>query len=346
MPEKRIMIVEDETIVAMTLEDALRNMGYTVVGPVSTADDAVRLAETEKPDLILMDIRIKGERDGISAAEEINEKHNIPIVYLTAHGDDKTLERAMKTQPYGYLIKPFRDRELHSTIEIALYKHRLVRQGKKDNAPRIPPAPVPQTAAPTSPVRPRSVPEPASPPAALEKAILDIIDLPIFVIDSRMHLVYFNNALEQFFSRMGYLRISDDRPVFDLAPPEFLGTPRMYREVFETRRISRMEKTLVAGDRPVTYSLIRVPLCSRDEVRFVAVILRDISKEQQYEQKLREIQENYEKLLSHMGCITQLTGDARDPCMQEISKILSEMMVTMAKIDPERPGGPRIHAGR
>ncbi|WP_292367610.1 response regulator [Methanoregula sp. UBA64] len=344
MPEKRIMIVEDETIVAMTLEDALRNMGYAVVGPVSTADDAVRLAETEKPDLILMDIRIKGDRDGISAAEEINEKHNIPIVYLTAHGDDKTLERAMKTQPYGYLTKPFRDRELHSTIEIALYKHRLVRQGKKDDAPRIPPAPVPQTA-PASPAPPRVPPEPAAPPAALEKAILDIIDMPIFVIDSRMHLVYFNNALEQFFSRMGYLGVSSDRPVFDLAPQEFLGTPRMYREVFETRRISRMEKTLVTGDRQVTYSLVRVPLCSRDEVRFVAVILRDISKEQQYEQKLREIQVNYEKLLSHMGSITQLTGDARDPCMQEISKILSEMMVTMAKIDPERPGGPGIHAG-
>jgi len=344
MPEKRIMIVEDETIVAMTLEDALRNMGYAVIGPVSTADEAVRLAGSETPDLILMDIRIKGERDGISAAEEINEKHTIPIVYLTAHGDDKTLERAMKTQPYGYLIKPFRDRELHSTIEIALYKHRLVRQGKKDDAPRIPPAPLPQTVAPASPARPPAPSEPAAPPAALEKAILDIIDLPVFVIDSRMHLIYFNKALEQFFSRMGYLGVSDDRPVFDLAPQEFLGTPRLYREVFETRRINRMEKTLMTGDRQVTYSLVRVPLCSRDEVRFVAVILRDISKEQQYEQKLREIQENYEKLLSHMSSITQLTGEARDPSLQEISKIVSEMMVTMAKMDPERPGGPRIHA--
>jgi len=74
------MIVEDETIVAMTLEDALHNMGYAVVGPVSTADEAVKMAASEQPDLILMDIRIKGERDGISAAEEIGEQYPIPIV--------------------------------------------------------------------------------------------------------------------------------------------------------------------------------------------------------------------------------------------------------------------------
>lgn len=339
MSEKRIMVVEDETIVAMTLEDALHNMGYVVVGPVSTADEAVKMAGSEKPDLILMDIRIKGERDGISAAEEIGEQYPIPIVYLTAHADEKTLERAMKTQPYGYLIKPFRDRELHSTIEIALYKHRLVRQGGGKDAPHVPPAPLPQAAAPAAPAaaRSRAPVEPAPSPVVFEKAILDVIDIPVFVIDSGMHLVYFNNALEQFFSRMGYLAVPGDRTVFDLAPQEFLGTPRMYREVFETRRISRMEKTLVAGDRQATYSLVRVPLVSGDTVRFVAVILKDISKEQKYEQKLHDIHESYEGLLAQMGRIAQISGDAKDPSLKEIAKIVSEMVVTMTKIDPQKP---------
>jgi len=262
------MIVEDETIVAMTLEDALHNMGYAVVGPVSTADEAVKMAASEQPDLILMDIRIKGERDGISAAGgdrgAVPHPHRV-ISRLTP--DEKTLERAMKTQPYGYLIKPFRDRELHSTIEIALYKHRLVRQGGGKDAPHVPPAPLPQAAAPAAvpmAARPRAPAEPAPSPVVFEKAILDVIDIPVFVIDSGMHLVYFNNALEQFFSRMGYLAVQGDRTVFDLAPQEFLGTPRMYREVFETRRISRMEKTLVAGDRQATYSVVRVPLVSGD----------------------------------------------------------------------------------
>ena len=342
MPEKRIMIVEDETIVAMTLEDALHNMGYAVIGPVSTADEAVQKAgESPRPDLILMDIRIKGDRDGISAAEEINERYRIPIVYLTAHADEKTLERAMRTQPYGYLIKPFRDRELHSTIEIALYKHRLVRQGDGQDAPRVPPAPLPAMAAPASPpspaVPPRTTVEPAAAPVVFEKAILDVIDIPVFVIDPEMRLVYFNNALEQFFSRMGYLAVPKDRQVFDFVPPEFLGTPRVYREVFESRRISRMEKTLTVENRPVTYSLVRVPLVSRDTARFVAVILHDISKEQKYEQRLRDIHENYEGLLAQMGRIAQITGDAKDPPLQEIAKIVSEMVVTMTKIDPQRP---------
>ena len=118
MPDKRILIVEDETIVAMTIEDALQTMGYAVVGTVSTSEDAIKMAGTTRPDLILMDIRIQGEKDGIATAEEITAMYHIPIVYLTAHADETTFRRAMKTQPYGYLTKPFRDRELHSTIEM------------------------------------------------------------------------------------------------------------------------------------------------------------------------------------------------------------------------------------
>jgi len=332
MPDKRILIVEDETIVAMTLEDALHGMGYSVAGTVSTADDAIRMAGEVRPDLILMDIRIQGEKDGIAAAEEINGLYHIPIVYLTAHSDEKTLERAMKTQPYGYLTKPFRDRELYSTIEIALYKHRLRNQddGKDQAGAPVPAVPSP---APGAPAQEEAIPL----PVAFEKVILEVIDIPVFVLNRDMHLVYFNAALERFFRKMGYLAAGENRSVFDLAPTSFLGTPKEYREVFLTRRISRAEKTIVVDDRRATFSLVRMPLLEGDEVRFVAVIFRDVSRELGSEQKLREMHESYEKMLGQIGEITQLIGDDKDPKMQKIAGIVSEMVITMTKMDPQWP---------
>jgi two-component system, response regulator PdtaR len=332
MPDKRILIVEDETIVAMTLEDALHGMGYSVAGTVSTAEDAIRKAGETRPDLILMDIRIQGEKDGIAASEEINGLYHIPIVYLTAHSDEKTLERAMKTQPYGYLIKPFRDRELYSTIEIALYKHRL---RNREDGEGLAGAPVP---AETSPAPGTPAQEEAMPlPVAFEKVILEVIDIPVFVLNRDMHLVYFNAALERFFRKMGYLAAGRDRSVFDLAPSSFLGTPKEYREIFLTRRISRAEKTIVVDDRRATYSLVRMPLLNGDEVRFVAVIFRDVSRELGSEQKLREMHESYEKMLGQIGEITLVTGDDKDPKMQKIAGIVSEMVITMTKMDPQWP---------
>ena len=226
MPDKRILIVEDETIVAMTIEDALQEMGYSVVGTVSTAEDAIKMAGDARPDLILMDIRIQGEKDGIAAAEEITAQYHIPIIYLTAHADEKTFKRAMKTQPYGYLIKPFRDRELHSTIEIALYKHRLLQQRDETE----------QVAADegSSPVTAPVPDERLHYPRAIEKKILDMIDLPVFALNREMHLVYFNTALERLFEKLGYLTSRRDQSIFEVASLSFLGNPRDYRAVLES----------------------------------------------------------------------------------------------------------------
>jgi signal transduction histidine kinase len=125
VPNARIQIVEDETIVAMDIEDELTTLGYTVTAIGSSGEEAIQQAVETKPDLILMDIRLKGEVDGIEAAEEIRARFNIPVVYLTAYADDDTLARAKITEPFGYIIKPFQERDLHTTIEMALYKHRM-----------------------------------------------------------------------------------------------------------------------------------------------------------------------------------------------------------------------------
>jgi len=134
MTTARIMIVEDERITAEAIKGTLEDLGYAVSGIAATGADAIRKAGDERPDLVLMDIMLKGGMDGIEAAEQIRSAHLIPIVYATAYADEPLLRRAKVTVPYGYIIKPFTTRELHSTIEMALHKSRLDRQIARLNA--------------------------------------------------------------------------------------------------------------------------------------------------------------------------------------------------------------------
>ena len=117
----RILIVEDEVITGMDLQESLEGLGYQVVGIAHSCRPAVEMAESERPDLVLMDIMLKGEGDGIEAAALIREQLDIPVVFLTAYSDKETLERARVTVPWGYLLKPFQEREMHVTIQMALY---------------------------------------------------------------------------------------------------------------------------------------------------------------------------------------------------------------------------------
>jgi PAS domain S-box-containing protein len=126
-PAATILIVEDERIVALELEGRLRRLGHAVVGSVATAHEAIAESRRLVPDLVLMDIKLQGEMDGIEAAATLRAELNVPVVYLTAFADDETVERAKFTQPYGYLLKPFHERELHVVIDLALYRHRAER---------------------------------------------------------------------------------------------------------------------------------------------------------------------------------------------------------------------------
>ena len=123
MPHVKLIIVEDEEIVAFDIEDILKSLGYEVSAIVASGEEAIAFCTTIKPDLVLMDIMLKGEMDGTQAAEVIKKNFNIPVIYLTAYGDTKTLARAKITEPFGYLVKPFDERELHTAIEIALSRH-------------------------------------------------------------------------------------------------------------------------------------------------------------------------------------------------------------------------------
>ncbi len=120
MDEVQILIVEDEAIVSMDLRCKLEAMGYSVPAEVSSGEAAVDAADRLHPDLVLMDIRLSGEMDGIDAAGEIRWRFNIPVIYLTCHADEDTLARAKRTEPAGYIVKPFFDVELRAVVEMAI----------------------------------------------------------------------------------------------------------------------------------------------------------------------------------------------------------------------------------
>ncbi len=128
MHKPRIMLVEDEKVVAADIQECVTGLGYEVVGAVATGIDALRLAVNTMPDLVLMDIKLKGVVDGIDVAGALHDQLKIPVVYLTAHADAEILERARQTAPSGYVLKPFDDRTLRTAIELAFDRHRRERQ--------------------------------------------------------------------------------------------------------------------------------------------------------------------------------------------------------------------------
>lgn len=129
---KNILVVEDENIVSKDIQQNLKKLGYTVVGAAATGEKAYELALEKKPDLVLMDIMLKGDLSGIETAEKIKSEINVPVIYLTAYADENTLSKAKVTEPYGYIIKPFKEIDLHTSIEMALYKHAKEKEAIKE----------------------------------------------------------------------------------------------------------------------------------------------------------------------------------------------------------------------
>jgi two-component system, LytTR family, response regulator LytT len=123
MDKLNIFIVEDESIVAKDIQNSLVKLGYNVVGIANNGKEAIEKITELSPDLVLMDIMIKGSMTGIEVSEKIKETISIPVIFLTAYADESTLSRAKITEPYGYILKPFKEIDLHSTIEMAVYKH-------------------------------------------------------------------------------------------------------------------------------------------------------------------------------------------------------------------------------
>lgn len=134
MTDESVLIVEDEAIVALSIEKRLKNLHITVIGTVATGEDAIAAVRQQAPDLILMDIHLHGEMDGIETARIIQDQYDIPVIFLTAYADDETIERAIEAGAYSYLVKPFGERDLHSSIKLVLSRRRAEQQLKDRQA--------------------------------------------------------------------------------------------------------------------------------------------------------------------------------------------------------------------
>ena len=123
MGKINVLVVEDESIVSKDIQYSLKKLGYNVVGVAATGEKAIDLCRDKSPDIILMDIMLKGDINGIEASTIIKESYNIPVIFLTAYADENTLSKAKVTEPYAYIIKPFKEIDLQTSIEMAFYKH-------------------------------------------------------------------------------------------------------------------------------------------------------------------------------------------------------------------------------
>lgn len=132
MAKVKILIVEDENLVAKDIQSTLKSIGYQVTAMVNSGDKAIQEVEENRPDLVLMDIKLRGKMTGIEAAKELKDRFSMPVIFLTAYADDNLLNKAKITEPYGYILKPYQPKELQTTIEMALYKYEKDEEVKKE----------------------------------------------------------------------------------------------------------------------------------------------------------------------------------------------------------------------
>lgn len=132
MTKANVLVVEDEFIVSKDIQSSLKKLGYNVIGAAPSGEKALEILAENTPDIVLMDIMLKGEMNGIETAEIVRNQYAIPVIYLTAYADESTLSKAKVTEPYGYILKPFKEIDLHTSIEMALYKHKKEQEVEKE----------------------------------------------------------------------------------------------------------------------------------------------------------------------------------------------------------------------
>jgi len=245
-----ILIAEDEAIVAIALDRALRQMRYSVTGIADTGEEAIRLAQERRPNLVLMDIKLKGDMDGVQAAAQIQARYDVPVVYLTAYADEQMLQRASQTAVYGYILKPFQERELKVAIEMAVHKHNMERRLKE---------------------RERWL-----------SATVSSVEEGILAADALDRVKYLNAVAERLTGRstqeaLGQ-RVSDVVCLqYQAGKPDFVEA---LRKVFRTRQMLRLPNRVLARDShlrvPVTCTITPI-LNERQEPDGLVVVLRDLT---------------------------------------------------------------------
>jgi PAS domain S-box-containing protein/putative nucleotidyltransferase with HDIG domain len=318
MEKLKILIVEDENIVAKDIKGSLKGFGYEVVDIVSSGEEAIRCAEELSPDLVLMDIMLKGKMNGIDVAHHIRDNSQIPVVFLTAYADEDTLHSAKLSEPFGYIIKPFEDAELHSTIQMAVYRFDMERKLKEREQ--------------------------------WLTTILRSISDAVIVTDENGNVTFMNPVAETLtaYTHRDALgknvfeiyRIIDDK---NIGTTDQLIQDRIKSEMF----IQRANQLLVSRNNDIVpVDTTQTNLVNhRENVSGTVVVIRDITKKLEAESKTLE---SLEKLRTAMGGIIQAmayTVEKRDPYTaghQRRVADLARAIATEMKLPADQVDGIRM----
>ena len=258
MPKENILIVEDNRIVSEDTRITLKELGFGVSGIVPSGEESLKKVEAEPPDLVLMDIELEGEMDGIEAADQIRSRFNIPVVYVTSYADEDVLERAKTSEPFGYVIKPFEDRALNSAIEIALYKHKMERKLKESEAKY----------------------------RLLVKSMTDVIAL----LSPAGKLLYVSPSIKELGGYDPESEIGNDMSKFIESETDRNRAVELLPKALTAHQSGTFEFLFKPKDKkPFYVEFIYTPILEDHKITAIQLVLRDISKRKQMEQELQQV---------------------------------------------------------
>lgn len=310
----QILIVEDESIVALDIQNRLKRLGYTVTGFVASGEDAIVKAAEFQPDLVLMDIKLKGVMDGIDAAAKIKAQFGIPAIYLTAFADEATLQRAKETEPLGYLIKPFEERELLATIRMALYRLQIERQ-LQDSEHKF-------------------------------RSIIEHAMDGIFLVDTNGQVVEWNPAQARITGinqeeAMGSLawdiwtQLLPDKQRSKLSQSYLMGRIQQIMESGKLPEHWRMAETEIQrSDGQVRILQSRLFLIQREQGFMAGSISRDVTEHIQMDEAMRQAQK-----IESLGI---LAGGAAHDFNNLLVAMLGQTSLALAKLSPTHPAVDHI----
>jgi PAS domain S-box-containing protein len=272
MEQSAILIVEDERLVARDLERRLRRLGYNVIGPVASGEEALELVETTQPALVLMDITLQGLLDGVETAQQMRSRYHLPVVFLTAHSDAVTVQRAKSVSPFGYIIKPFDERELAITLEMAIYRSRA-EQALRESEKRY------ETLAEISPVGIYRT-DTTGAPVYVNRRLWEITGIPVAPLET----VEWRNALH---------------------PEDLDRVLQEWATAVREQRGLRSEYRLLRPDGDIIWVVAEGVPEHDDQGRLVGWIstLTDVTEQKRQESALREMEELYRRAIEAAGAV-------------------------------------------
>ena len=258
----KIMVVEDEVVIAMSLQRRLESLGYEVVGIFHNAEESIEMAKKLQPDLIIMDIMMPGNIDGITVAETIKAELDVSVIFLTAYTEDQLIDKAKQIEPHGYLVKPIQDRELKAAVEIAIYKQEMEQRLKASEQQY--------------------------------RSMIDSMGDAIHVVDKEMRILIANPPLIKWNKRSGLETKIVGRTLSEIFPFLPKKVYIEYDKVFSMGKSLITEETIQIGNKRFITETRKIPIFEKGNVNRIITVIRDITQRKQVERDLKKAHDELE----------------------------------------------------